>query len=44
MNTTHSLPEKKQDYYEVAASWHDDILLTKDNHIRIYRTLCLGVT
>jgi type IV secretory pathway component VirB8 len=43
MNTTHSLPEKKQDYYEVAASWHDDILLTKDKHIRIYRTLCFGL-
>jgi type IV secretory pathway component VirB8 len=43
MNTTQSLSEKKQDYYEVAASWHDDILMTKDKHIYIYRILCFGL-
>ena len=43
MNTTHFLSEKKQDYYEAAASWHDDIVLTKDKHISIYRTLCFGL-
>ncbi len=34
---------KEGDYYANAASWHDDMLLTKDKQINLYRAMCLGL-
>ena len=34
---------KERDYYAHAARWHDDILLTRDRQINLYRAMCLGL-
>ena len=43
MKTAPTLQENDATYYQAAASWHDDILLSKDKHIHLYRGLCFGL-